>query len=56
MRKRLAAVCLSAALALTGGGAVACGDDNDNKDEVDEIIDEGQKELNELEKDIEDNN
>ena len=60
MRKRVAAVGLAAVLALTGGGAVACGNDADNeaeqiRDDAEQLIEEGEEKLDELKKDIEDN-
>lgn len=61
MRKRLAAVGLAAALALAGGGAVACGNDADDeaeeiREDTEQILEEGEEKLDELKESIEENN
>jgi ElaB/YqjD/DUF883 family membrane-anchored ribosome-binding protein len=61
MRNRLAAAGLTAVLALSGGGAVACGNDAENeaeeiRDDAEQIIEEGEEKLDELKESIEDNN
>lgn len=56
MRKRLAAIGLTATLALTGGGAVACDGNNgaeDLREEGEDLLDDAEKELDKIQDDNE---